>query len=149
MKKTLKYSVMAFITALLFVFVSACNNTNANAQANAQANTQAAANNNDVVKVSYDRSAVKATKADFTLAQSKVKEKTGTDKETCFSCHTVVSELHTRGVHKDLDCTNCHFEQINLQQYLHSLVSLTQLLRQIVCPLLFQAAPAENLHQAL
>ncbi len=102
MKKTLKYSVMTFVTALLFVFVSACNNTNAN--------TQAAANNNDVVKASYDRSAVEATKADFTLAQSKVKEKSGTDKETCFSCHTGVSELHTRGVHKDLDCTNCHFD---------------------------------------
>ena len=102
MKKTLKYSVMTFVTALLFVFVSACNNTNAN--------TQADANNNDVVKASYDRSAVEATKADFTLAQSKVKEKSGTDKETCFSCHTGVSELHTRGVHKDLDCTNCHFD---------------------------------------
>lgn len=103
MKKTLKYSVMAFITALLFVVASAC--TNNNGAASAQAS------DNAVVKASYDRGALAASKADFTLAAEKVKSQTGkTDKATCFSCHEGVSELHTRGAHKDLDCTNCHFD---------------------------------------
>jgi len=119
MKKTLKYSVMAFITALLFVIASACtNNSNATANTTAPADTAvkaAAAQpaDNAVVKASYDRGALAATKADFTLAAEKVKSQTGkTDKETCFSCHEGVSELHTRGLHKDLDCTNCHFDII-------------------------------------
>ena len=107
MKKTLKYSVMAFITALLFVVASACTNNNGAANT---ASVQPAADN-AVVKASYDRGALAATKADFTLAAEKVKSQTGkTDKETCFSCHEGVSELHTRGLHKDLDCTNCHFD---------------------------------------
>ena len=107
MKKTLKYSVMAFITALLFVIASACTNNNGAANT---ASAQPAADN-AVVKASYDRGALAATKADFTLAAEKVKSQTGkTDKETCFSCHEGVSELHTRGLHKDLDCTNCHFD---------------------------------------
>lgn len=107
MKKTLKYSVMAFITALLFVVASACTNNNGAANT---ASAQPAADN-AVVKASYDRGALAASKADFTLAAEKVKSQTGkTDKATCFSCHEGVSELHTRGAHKDLDCTNCHFD---------------------------------------
>ena len=103
MKKTLKYSSLAFITALLFVIVSACTNNNSTA-------AQPAADK-AFVKAGYDRGALAATKADFTLAAEKVKSQTGkTDKETCFSCHEGVSELHTRGAHKDLDCTNCHYD---------------------------------------
>ena len=108
MKKILKYSVMAFITALLFVFAAACQNNNSTS---ASAQAPASSADNAVVKAGYDRGALAASKADFTLAAGKVKENAGkTDKETCFSCHTGVSELHNRGLHKDLDCSNCHFD---------------------------------------
>lgn len=110
MKKNLKYLVIALIAVTSLVIFSACNNSKpANTTANASAPATQKMATNNVVKANYDRGAVNATKADFTLANSKVKEMAGkTDKATCFGCHNGVEELHTRGVHKDLDCSYCH-----------------------------------------
>ena len=30
------------------------------------------------------------------------------DAQTCLSCHTTISKLHTRGAHKDVNCGSCH-----------------------------------------
>ena len=99
MNKVLKYVVFALISMGL-VFVVACNSGTSN---------QASDTKGEFVKASFDRGQVAATKADFTLANSKLSEKKGqTDKAKCFECHTTVSELHTRGVHKDVDCSFCH-----------------------------------------
>lgn len=104
MKKAFKFIVVASVFALL-AFVAACGNNapagSSNAAVKPAAQTSAKA-------VSFDRTALTAQKADFALANSKVKEMTGTDKETCFGCHEGVQELHNRGTHKDLDCSNCH-----------------------------------------
>ena len=100
MNKVLKYVMFALISAGL-VFIVACNSTSAN--------NQSSNSNGEFVKASFDRGQVAATKADFTLANSKIGEKKGnTQKEKCFECHTTVSNLHTRGAHKDVDCSFCH-----------------------------------------
>lgn len=56
MKKILKYSVMAFITALLFVFAAACQNNNSTS---ASAQAPASSADNAVVKAGYDRGVYK------------------------------------------------------------------------------------------
>lgn len=100
MDKVLKYVMFALISAGL-VFIVACNSTSAN--------NQSSNSNGEFVKASFDRGQVAATKADFTLANSKIGERKGdTQKEKCFECHTTVSNLHTRGAHKDVDCSFCH-----------------------------------------
>lgn len=100
MNKVLKYVMFALISAGL-VFIVACNSTSAN--------NQSSNSNGEFVKASFDRGQVAATKADFTLANSKIGERKGnTQKEKCFECHTTVSDLHTRGAHKDVDCSFCH-----------------------------------------
>ncbi len=95
MKKVLN---LFLISSLIFTFIFAagCNKTE-----NSSAKPME-------VKV-MDRAAVAATKADFTLANKMKAEKQGaTDKAKCFECHDTVGELHTRGAHKDVDCTFCH-----------------------------------------
>lgn len=39
---------------------------------------------------------------------SKQKVDGAVDAKKCFECHTTVEKLHTRGVHKDVNCVYCH-----------------------------------------
>lgn len=126
MNKFLKYPVFILMVVLLCM-IAGCNNKSTAAATSSE--TNAAQNTNtvqktdvapvkesapEVVKTNFDRAAVTSTKADFTLAQSKVAERKGkTDKAVCFNCHTTVSELHNRGAHKDVDCSFCH--DINME----------------------------------
>lgn len=94
MKKLLNYLVLCSLFVTLVV-ISGCS-------------TNKTADNNTEFQV-MDREKVSATKADYTLANKMVAEnKVHTKKEDCFQCHDTVSQLHTRGAHKDVDCAFCH-----------------------------------------
>lgn len=94
MKKLLNYLVLCSLFVTLVV-ISGCS-------------TNKTADNNTDFQV-MDREKVSATKADYTLANKMVAEnKVHTKKEDCFQCHDTVSQLHTRGAHKDVDCAFCH-----------------------------------------
>ena len=94
MKKLLNYLVLCSLFVTLVV-ISGCSSN------------KTTDNNTDFQVM--DREKVSATKADYTLANKMVAEnKVHTKKEDCFQCHDTVSQLHTRGAHKDVDCAFCH-----------------------------------------